>query len=37
MHRDMGPIRLRMRLAENTAGRNTHTEVRVDATTDIPT
>ena len=24
-------------LAENTTGRNTHTEVRVEATTDMPT
>ena len=37
MHRDMGIIRLRTMLEENTTGRKTHTEVRVDATTDIPT
>ena len=37
MHRDIGPIRLRIRLAENTAGRKTQTEVRVEATTDMPT
>jgi len=37
MHRDMGIIRLRTMLAENTTGRNTHTEVRVEATTDMPT
>ena len=37
MHRDMGCIRLRTRLDENTTGRNTQTEVRVDATTDMLT
>ena len=33
----MGSIRLRTMLEENTTGRNTHTEVRVEAMTDMPT
>ena len=37
MHSDMGSIRLRTMLEENTTGRNTHTEVRVEAMTDMPT
>ena len=37
MHSDMGSIKLRTMLEENTTGRNTHTEVRVEATTDMPT
>ena len=37
MHRDMGSSRLRTMLEENTTGKKTHTEVRVDATTDMLT
>ena len=37
MHSDMGSIKLRTMLEENTTGRNTHTEVRVEAMTDMPT
>ena len=37
MHKDMGSSRLRTVPEENTTGRKTQTEVRVEATTDILT
>ena len=37
MQRDIGCIRLLTILDEKTTGRKTQTDVRVDATTDMPT
>ena len=37
MHRDMGSIRFLTSWLEKTTGKKTHTEVRVEATMDIPT